>query len=652
MTFLTPWSALLAAAVALPLLLLLYFLKLRRRYVRIASTLLWRSAVEDLQVNTPFQRLRYSLLLVLQMLVMLAVLMAIAQPVSRGDAPAAARTIILVDRSASMGVVDARGRSRLDAARDAARDIVERLGRGLGDAEVMLVAFDSAAEVVCGFESRRRVLLDAIDSIVANDAVGALDPALRLAEAFAARADEGGAPPPEIILLSDGGIAPPEQATGHALGAGGFRFAQVVDPDAPVDNVGIVSFSVRRAPDDPATVQVFARLLNAGPDAVPAVVRLRADGAVVAIERLAVPGAGPAGPGEASLTIPVEIPGGAVLRLEHGRADDLAADDVAWLVLPPRSRPRLALVHAAPAADAFLRRVLESAEPRRLDVMTAAAFDRVRADLATQGERLDGRYDLVVYDGVSDHALPSVPSLTIGGVPAGLEPPVPAPPGGRRILSWQRQHPLMRHVGLDEVVYAGFGAYRVPAAATVLARGAEGPLIALVRSRGADHVMVGFALQQSTWPVDISFTVFMQNVIEQMTASGAGEAGRVTRPGEPIVVRPSGATDDVRLIDRDGAVLAQAAAPATGRVTLAPLRRVGVYEAVGAAPPDDVIAVSLLSDVESDVRPRSSLLVNAREVTASAAQGVVPRPLWPWLLAAAMALLVVEWIVYCARASR
>ena len=38
MTFLSPWTALLAAAVALPLLILLYFLKLRRQQMRIAST--------------------------------------------------------------------------------------------------------------------------------------------------------------------------------------------------------------------------------------------------------------------------------------------------------------------------------------------------------------------------------------------------------------------------------------------------------------------------------------------------------------------------------------------------------------------------------------------------------------------------------------
>ena len=106
-TFLSPFTALLAAAVAIPLLLLLYFLKLRRRTLRMASTLLWRRSFEDLQVNVPFQRLRFSLLLLLQFLLLLLLLFALAEPVIKAEVRPAPRIILLIDRSASMNAADA-----------------------------------------------------------------------------------------------------------------------------------------------------------------------------------------------------------------------------------------------------------------------------------------------------------------------------------------------------------------------------------------------------------------------------------------------------------------------------------------------------------------------------------------------------------------
>ena len=81
MNFLEPLGLL--GLTALIPIIALYFLKLKREQRVVPSTLLWKKVIDDMQVNAPFQRLKYSLLLLLQLLLIALMGFALAQPILR-----------------------------------------------------------------------------------------------------------------------------------------------------------------------------------------------------------------------------------------------------------------------------------------------------------------------------------------------------------------------------------------------------------------------------------------------------------------------------------------------------------------------------------------------------------------------------------------
>ena len=643
MTFANPWSALIAAAVALPLLLLLYILKLRRHPLRIPSTLLWKQTFEDLQVNVPFQRLRTSLLFFLQLLLIVLLIFAISEPLIQVGSSPAPRMILLIDRSASMNTSVGENQTRFDEARDAVRQIIERLGRSSDAPQIMILTFGATAQVVCGFESNRRLLLAALDSIERTDEEADLDAALQLAGAFAARGEDVTDQPPDVLLISDGGVSPYNNGEGFLLRSGEFRYLQVGStPDDVVNNLGIAAFSARRDYEDPAKVLVFARFVNAGSSTVDAVVALSADDAAPSLKRLRIPPAAQDGPGESTVTYTLDLPNGAILRLTHNHTDDLSADDEARLIIPPPERLRIALVYGENGSDPFLYDLLKAMDPEAIDETSLDEYEQHQSE-----EQLAGsEYDLIIFDRVSGMRLPGTPSLTVGGVPAGIDVRETQDDASMRILSWDRQHPVMRFVSLDTIVFREFGAFVLPAGATPIVFGPVGPLIAVLGTRGARHVVMGFAFANSNWPVHVSITVFMQNVIDYLTLAGSVQSGLVHQPGWPITVRPKSRVPSINI---DGPIQTTLPVSNATAMTLPILRRTGLYTINGVHPPHDRLAVSMLSEQESDIRSRTTVSVNATDAGGAKVADTVPLELWPWLVGAGFIVMVLEWLFYCHR---
>ncbi|MBL8745809.1 MAG: VWA domain-containing protein [Phycisphaerae bacterium] len=648
---LEPASAITAGVLGGAGILFFYFLRLQRRPVRVSSTLLWISSTADLQVNVPFRWIRFSLLLILQLLAMACLAVALGRPVISGADAEFSTAVVLIDQSASMSarVVGAGSDpplTRLDLAKEEARKLLARLP---SETRVLVAGFASEAVSVTGFSRDRGLLRNAVTSLPATDQPGDLDRAFELVRAFAGPSGEGEEiDPPRLFLLSDGGFVPGAGAGG--IGRSVLEFVSVGGPE-PVDNIGIVALGARRDYQDPSVVRLFLRVQSVVERDVTVPIKCMVGEQAIERTTLPVPASKGGTPGDASKTIEFQNTDGGVVTVTIDRRDDLDSDNIAGLTLRRPSSLRVLLVRpniAEDVVDEVVKTAVEALGPASLRVLNAGEYERLSAKSDS---------DLVIFDRVRPAALPAVPSISFGAtVPIpGLG--VSAPGEGADSVPtvftyWLRSHPLMRYVVLNEiwvlkpmrVTLPEESSGGMPVRAVSLASGNTGPLIVLVEQGGVRRVIVGFDVGQSNWVKDAGFHIFLKNAVDYLTLSGEEEAGQVVRTNEAFGVRVAAGSTKIEV---SGPVsFSREVRASADRQTIGPLPLVGVYEIKGAPAEDSTRAVSLLDSTESAAAVRSDLRLATGEVRGTSASSAVRREVWAWFALAALVLLCLEWALY------
>lgn len=658
MSWLSPWLGLAAGAAAVAALTVLYFLKLKRHEVLVSSTLLWKRAVRDLQVNAPFQRMRWNLLYLLQLLALAALAAALARPVLAHLGREGERYVILIDRSASMNATDVEP-SRLAEAKRQARDFVDSLrGRrawGLSRAadQAMVIAFAGRATVRSTYTSDIERLKAAIDAIEPSDGPSRIAEVLTVARAYAtpgAEPEAGEATEAaKMVLFSDGRIADLDQV---AVVPGELTFHRVGEAGA---NLAVVTMQARRSYEEPERLHVFANLANYGREAVARTVQLSIDADVRGVRPVTVPARKPGRPGEpaepgrAAVSFTLTHPGAGVLEVRATGEDALAADDAAWAVLEPPRRLAVALVTEG---NEPLRAALEACPLARLDVLTPEEFDALPA-VAAEAE---SPYGLVVLDRHGPEKLARGSYLVFGPPPPDSGAEAGQELEKQAVVDWQERHPVLNFVDLENVFAVSCLRLELPRDAVVLAEFEDSPALALVRRHGGIFLLAGFDVQKTNWPFDAGFVMFCYNAASYV-AGEAGDAGRrALRVGDPLQVQagpgPKEATVDRILgpgVESDGRPEAEEAVATgdSGLVRHARTDRAGVYRVAVDGGPEKLFAVNLCDPLESGLAPADALATSGEMVKpAEARPGPANREAWPLLVAAGLVLVCVEWYVY------
>ncbi len=616
MAFLAPLSLLLGL-LAVPIIVL-FMLKLRRREFQISSTLLWQMALRDREANSPWQRLRRNLLLLIQLLLLAALVLALARPFWRVPTVANGTLVVLLDGSASMQATDAAGApTRFEAARAAIRQLIDGLGAN-GSMSIILVGHQP--QVLATATSNKSDLYDVLNRAQPSQGEGDWAAATALASGAVRNGDAAHS---VIVVVSDGGL-PANLAPLPAE----VRYIPV--GNSP-DNLALRALAVRASAAGP---QLFASVSNYGPAARVVIVSVSIDGKLFSAQQLTVP------PGdssdmvlsdlspdpavyEARLTLPASATAGS-----GSRVDALPLDDHAWAVYQPPSAGRVLVISQG---NVFLEQVFAA-----LAVQMGFQPFRLKSGQPIPPDP----FNLYVVDGPITGTLPagdlllinpsSNPLFSVGGVFTDTL-------GARAVQT----EPLAQFVDWSGVHLLQAHQVDLPAWAHVVVQSNGGPLVFAGQVDGRRVAVFTFDLHDSDLPLQVTFPILMSNVLNYLAPPQSFSAPEGLQPGRPVAIKTSGGDTNLSIQDPSGA---RRPVPADSVFSDTGLQ--GVYTLYSNDTVLGHFAVNLFDPFESNIQPQPSIRIGRSDVTASGAQEQGQLEIWPWLAAAAFIVLMLEWWMY------
>jgi hypothetical protein len=652
-----PWWGWTLLALVPPAILALYFLKLKRQPVEVPSTYLWHKSIEDLHVNSIWQRLRQSLLLFLQLLLVLLAFVALLGPTWNDTRLPGDRFIFLIDTSASMGARDV-APSRLEEARRRALLDIDRMA---SDAVAMVISFSDSARVEQGFTGDRKRLRRALEGVKQTNnttnmkealqaAAGLANPGRSATDATDTQVAE--AAPAVLKIYSDGGL---DRVEGFALGNLEPQYNQIgqityenneaADPAKRgeavdwADNVAIVALTTGRKEGRAEQLEAFARLQNFSPDAKTVELELLLDDQLVdarIVEEL------PSGE-----TIGVSFDLGevnaGVLELRAKTNDVLAIDDRAWTTINP---PRRAKVLLVTPGDEPLEFALFTDRARQLADVTIEPPEHLQS--AAYKSQANTAYDLIIYDRCSPETMPAANTLFVAALPSkGTEwkggEKVVAP----QILDSDRSHPLTQLVELGDVLIAEATPLAPPPGSSVLIDSTAGPLLAIAPRGRYEDAVLAFELEGdkdygTNWPVKLSFPVFVLNVLDYL---GGGEIEAASaQPGKSVAIEVDTAAKSIQVRTPADQTLSVERGN-LGAFHFAQTGQVGVYTLLDRGEALQRFAVNLFHPSESDIKPKN-IEIGHTEVAGENSVEPARREAWKLLLLLALVVLLFEWYIY------
>jgi len=625
MLLLTP-NALLLGLIALPILLL-YMLRLRRREVLVSSNLLWEQLLRDRQANTPWQRLKRNLLLLIQLLILAFLVLALSRPAIPVPAVASGPVILLLDASASMNATDI-SPSRFEAARDYAHILITDLD---DHDQMTLILVGDQPIVLASSETDKTILHTALDSAEVIQGSSAWAEAFALAAGAHTSAAYDINRKPTTIILSDGGL--PKERLPWLPGE--VRYIPFGNSN---HNIAISALSLRSTGDG---AELFTLISNYSDTERSVLLSIYRQDSLLLAEQVTIPAGGQdsrvlsgladtAAIFQASISDPLNV---------DQPLDVFDLDNHAYAAYQPASPGRTLLVTPG---NLFLEQVLA--------VLPDLTPFRMVPDESSELTLPPEPFDLIVLDGV----YPSEPALPPGNLLL-IDPPsnpLIEITGTYTVTSSLHvaSDPLVSNIDPGSIHISQASQVELPTWAKPLLYTDQGPLLFTGETLGRRIAVFCFDLHQSDLPLQVAFPILMAQLSSYLVPPHGIQGSGSLQPGESLEVLPPLQTDQVRVAAPSGSSTSMT--PGETSILFTQTDELGLYTVSYRSETETTsehFAVNLFSDQESDIQPAEHITIGSAPLSASDQNTLSMRLLWPWFAAAGLMLLLLEWGLYHGR---
>ena len=584
----------------MPLVVLMYILKQKFEERQIGSIYLWQQVLKDIEVNTPWQKLKKNLLLFLQLLSILFLVFALSDPYFYTRGEMYSNLVIVIDNTGSMNARWGED-TRLEHAKQLAEDMINHSGT---KANITLLTMGRSPKVEIGKTTDKGEAIRRLREITPGNSYGNINDSVSLVKAMVKQYE--GSSGYKAVFYTDSPVD-----TADLVG-------EVVSLASELQNVSLdyISYS-----DDDGKLTALVRATNRSNMPLEREISLYDNDKVLDIRNIELPA------GETATVYFEEISTDApYIWAELTEKDDLEEDNQVYCIVKANKSSRVLLISAS---NVFIEKALSN-------------INGLELYKTNPGEGIEEGYDLYIYDSAAPDVLPKSGSVLLlnppednGIVRAGSE----LQGGIADIMT----HPITKYMENANFMVSKLKSLEVPFWADVLINVDGNAAAVSGEYKGRKLAVIGFDLHNSDFALTTEYPIFIYNLTAFLI--GIDTEGRTSYVcGDSIDLNPNPEVKEASIKDPGGEVhrleLAYPMLPfeKTGQT--------GIYELTqktGEAERVSSFAVNFPVEIES---VNNMQLVPAEQKASADGDALGGIRLQEWLLGLLLLAAAVEWVVY------